>query len=159
MRTIRKRASRRRQRDVLCDVMLSAGACESWLTLDELAKLPHLPARKHLRAIAPLAKARIRCIRRGKAAAENGTGIARGELRRGLGVSAHALDPKRPHPPAEFADWLPASISLGGKLNGDCVCGGSTMSVKPEMVFDVCWEVYRGAREVLETKRGISALY
>jgi len=27
------------------------------------------------------------------------------------------------------------------------------MSVKPELAFDVCWEVYRGAREVLETKR------
>lgn len=32
------------------------------------------------------------------------------------------------------------------------------MSGKPELAFDVCWEVYRGAREVLETKRGISAL-
>src|SRR5277367_2234796 len=32
------------------------------------------------------------------------------------------------------------------------------MGVKPEMAFDVCWEVYRSAREVLETKRGISAL-
>jgi hypothetical protein len=32
------------------------------------------------------------------------------------------------------------------------------MSVKPELAFDVCWEVCRGAREVLETKRGISAL-
>jgi hypothetical protein len=32
------------------------------------------------------------------------------------------------------------------------------MSVKPELAFDVCWEVYRGAREVLESKRGISAL-
>lgn len=30
--------------------------------------------------------------------------------------------------------------------------------VKPELVFDVCWEVYRGAREVLEAKQGISAL-
>src|SRR5229473_3520575 len=36
--------------------------------------------------------------------------------------------------------------------------GGGLMSVKPELAFDVCWEVYRGAREVLETKRGISAL-
>src|SRR2546428_10912500 len=36
---------RRRQRDVLCDVMLSARQCETWLTLDELAKLTHyLPA-------------------------------------------------------------------------------------------------------------------
>jgi len=32
------------------------------------------------------------------------------------------------------------------------------MSVKPEMAFDVCWEVYRGAREVTESKRGIAAL-
>jgi hypothetical protein len=32
------------------------------------------------------------------------------------------------------------------------------MGVKPELAFDVCWEVYRGAREVLEAKRGISAL-
>lgn len=32
------------------------------------------------------------------------------------------------------------------------------MSVKPELAFDVCWDVYRAAREVLETKRGISAL-
>ena len=32
------------------------------------------------------------------------------------------------------------------------------MSVKPEMAFDVCWEVYRGAREVMESKRGIGAL-
>jgi len=34
---------RRRQRDVLCDVMLSAQQCETWLTLDELAKLTHYP--------------------------------------------------------------------------------------------------------------------
>jgi hypothetical protein len=32
------------------------------------------------------------------------------------------------------------------------------MSVKPELAFDVCWEVYKGAKEVLESKRGISAL-
>ncbi len=32
------------------------------------------------------------------------------------------------------------------------------MSVKPELAFDVCWEVYRGAREVMEAKRGIAAL-
>jgi hypothetical protein len=47
MRTIRRRKSkrpaRRRQRDVLRDVMLSARECETWLTLDELAKLTHYP--------------------------------------------------------------------------------------------------------------------
>ena len=32
------------------------------------------------------------------------------------------------------------------------------MSVKAELAFDVCWEVYRGARDVLETKRGVAAL-
>ncbi len=47
MRKIRRRqreqSGRRRQRDVLCDVMLSARECEAWLTLDELAKLTHYP--------------------------------------------------------------------------------------------------------------------
>lgn len=32
------------------------------------------------------------------------------------------------------------------------------MSVKPELAFDVCWDVYRGAREVLENKHGVCAL-
>jgi hypothetical protein len=32
------------------------------------------------------------------------------------------------------------------------------MSAKAELAFDVCWDVYRAAREVLETKRGVSAL-
>lgn len=35
--------SRRRQRDVLCDVMLSASQCDAWLTLEELSKLTHYP--------------------------------------------------------------------------------------------------------------------
>jgi len=34
---------RRRQRDVLCDVMLGARKCGTWLTLDELAMLTHYP--------------------------------------------------------------------------------------------------------------------
>ena len=37
------RIARRRQGDVLCDVMLSARQCETWLTLDELAKLTRYP--------------------------------------------------------------------------------------------------------------------
>ena len=32
------------------------------------------------------------------------------------------------------------------------------MGVKAEFAFDVCWDVYRMAREVLESKRGLSAL-
>jgi len=47
MRKVQKREliriARRRQRDVLCDVMLSARQCEAWLTLDELSKLTHYP--------------------------------------------------------------------------------------------------------------------
>ena len=43
MTKIRRREARprcsRRQRDVLCDVMLSAGQCETWLTLHELGRL------------------------------------------------------------------------------------------------------------------------
>jgi len=42
-RRIPKRSARRRQRDVLCGVMLSARRCATWLTLDELAKLTHYP--------------------------------------------------------------------------------------------------------------------
>jgi hypothetical protein len=42
-RTVMKRIRRRRQRDVLSDVMLSARQCETWLTLDELTKLTHYP--------------------------------------------------------------------------------------------------------------------
>ncbi len=32
------------------------------------------------------------------------------------------------------------------------------MGIKPEFAFDVCWEVYKAARETLESKRGIAAL-
>jgi len=31
------------------------------------------------------------------------------------------------------------------------------MGVKPELAFDVCWEVYQSARAVLESKRGLTA--
>lgn len=33
----------KRQRDVIREVMLSAGECDTWLTLDELAKLTKFP--------------------------------------------------------------------------------------------------------------------
>ena len=32
-----------RQRDILCDVMLSARECGAWLTLEEIEKLTHFP--------------------------------------------------------------------------------------------------------------------
>jgi len=49
------------------------------------------------------------------------------------------------------------------KLKVERKTGGETprrleMSVKAEMAFDVCWELYREAREVLEAKRGVAAL-
>src|SRR5579862_6871993 len=40
-KTNRKRKPVRTQREVLCDVMLSAAQCETWLTLQELALLTH----------------------------------------------------------------------------------------------------------------------
>ncbi len=47
MRRTKQREARpvqlRRQREVIRDVMLSAGQCATWLTLDELAKLTHYP--------------------------------------------------------------------------------------------------------------------
>jgi hypothetical protein len=43
-------------------------------------------------------------------------------------------------------------------FNARVFAAGGAMSVKPELAFDVCWEVYRGALEVLETKRGVCAL-
>ena len=45
-RTKRKEASAvvsRKQREVIRDVMLSAGQCATWLTLDELSKLTQYP--------------------------------------------------------------------------------------------------------------------
>ena len=38
-----RQLQKRRQRDVLTDVLLSATECEAWLTLDELAKLTQYP--------------------------------------------------------------------------------------------------------------------
>lgn len=42
---MRRKAKRtvRRQREVIRDVMLSAGQCATWLTLEELARLTHYP--------------------------------------------------------------------------------------------------------------------
>lgn len=45
MRRTKRRAAKvvRKQREVIRDVMLSAGQCATWLTLDELSKLTHYP--------------------------------------------------------------------------------------------------------------------
>ena len=54
-----------------------------------------LPAREHFRAIAPLAKAEERRIRRRKAPAQTGKSFAWGGLRNGLGVSALSRDSQK----------------------------------------------------------------
>jgi hypothetical protein len=48
----------RRQREVIRDVMLSAGQCATWLTLDELAKLTHYPQASISAQLRHLRKAR-----------------------------------------------------------------------------------------------------
>jgi hypothetical protein len=51
----------------------------------------------------------------------------------------------------------PAAADAGWQAGG--VAPAETfVSVKPELAFDVCWEVYRRSREVLESKRGIGAM-
>ena len=72
-RRIPKRSARRRQRDVLCGVMLSARQCATWLTLDELAKLTHYPPQAFPRSCGTCASrsmarswwrsGRARCVR------------------------------------------------------------------------------------------------
>ena len=54
---------------------------------------------------------------------------------------------------AEWWIWSKAAARLPHSRMAE-----EEMSVKAELAFDVCWEVYRGAREVLETKRGVAAL-
>src|SRR4029077_9713592 len=69
-----------------------------------------------------------------------------GEQRRalwGVGIPVHAAVGAAPHCEAQTPEIAAAETA---------------MSVKPELAFDVCWEVYRGAREVLEAKRGMSAM-
>jgi hypothetical protein len=49
----------RKQREVIRDVMLSAGQCATWLTLDELAKLTHYPPASISAQLRHLRKARF----------------------------------------------------------------------------------------------------
>jgi hypothetical protein len=88
-----KRVARRRQRDVLCDVMLGARECETWLTLDELAKLTHYPPAsisaqlRHLRKPAYggyVVEKRQRAIE---------SIFARGRLRNGVGIPVAQANP------------------------------------------------------------------
>src|SRR3984893_2771994 len=109
--------------------------------VDDVARVGQadtLRRNQHLGAVAAFAQGEMRRLRAGKARAQ----ARRGEQRRtlcGVGVS------------------VDAAARLGGPTPR-IAPAGTSMSVKPELAFDVCWEVYRGAREVLEAKRGMSAM-
>src|SRR4029077_17624442 len=109
--------------------------------LDDTARAGHADAlrrNQHFRAIAALAQNQVWRIRPGKTGAQAGGGEQRREFCR-VGVPVDAAARFRRKTPRIAAPETP-------------------MSVKPELAFDVCWEVYRGAREVLEAKRGMSAM-
>src|SRR5882672_8685507 len=117
-----------------------------------------LPACQYFRAVAAPAKAGIRRIRCGKAAPCRGRGLARRGFRHGLGISAQAENPQDHGQESRAKARHEIGASDGGLLIRRSLNRGGPMGVKPELAFDVCWEVYRGARDVLETKRGVSAL-
>jgi hypothetical protein len=123
MRKTRRRGlkaiMRRRQRDVLCDVMLSARQCETWLTLDELAKLTHYPPGKHFRAIAASAEAGVRRVRCGEAAAGSGCGPARRGFRDGVGVPDQARDSQEVSGRALAGQWKATFAATSGLPNRD----------------------------------------
>jgi hypothetical protein len=111
------RIARRRQRDVLCDVMLSARQCETWLTLDELSKLTHLPAGKHLRAIAAPAEAGVWKLCGAQAPASDRQVPARRRFRNGLGVSDQAGDSPEVRRCGFAGRWEATPAAVGGLLN------------------------------------------
>ncbi len=63
------RIARRRQRDVLCDVMLSARQCENVADAGRTFKIDALPAGEHFGAAAAFAEAGVRRLRRRETAA------------------------------------------------------------------------------------------
>ena len=98
MRKIRRREPRprllKRQRDVLCDVMLSAGTCETWLTLVELSRLTQYGEASisaQLRTCGSRSTARLWW----RSGAGRWPRYARGGARAGLGVPFAARDSQR----------------------------------------------------------------
>jgi hypothetical protein len=93
MRKIRRKDPRpkplKRQRDVLCDVMLSAGACE---TADAGGAVTGdaLRGSNHLRAVAPFAETAIRRVRGEEAPAGSRGGFVRRGARAGVGIPAES---------------------------------------------------------------------
>src|SRR6266478_5724934 len=117
-----------------------------------------LPPGEHLRAAAPSAQAAERRIRGEEAPADFGCDFARRGFWHGLGVSAQAGNAQHHGQESRARAQHGIGASRCGLLIRRSLNRGGPMGVKPELAFDVCWEVYRGARDVLETKRGVSAL-
>ena len=80
----------RRQREVIRDVMLSAGQCATWLTLDELAKLTHYPPASISAQLRHMRKPRNGAYTVVKRCRTIEQGDARGRLRRGVGILGDA---------------------------------------------------------------------
>jgi hypothetical protein len=76
----------RRQREVIREVMLSAGQCATWLTLDELAKLTHYPPASISAQLRHLRKPQNGAHTLVKRCRTLNKGHARGRLRRCLGI-------------------------------------------------------------------------
>src|SRR5260370_39459095 len=96
-----------------------------------------LRGNQHFGATAAPAQGPVRRIRAGKTRTQAGGGEQRRALC-GVGVPVDAA-----------------------RIRGHTRRGAEAeraMSVKPELAFDVCWGGYPGAREVLEAKRGMSAM-
>ena len=138
------RVARRRQRDVLCDVMLSARQCETWLTLDELAKLSRITRRQAFPRSCGISASRSAAAMR---------------WRRGLARRAESCAEKTSEQfgsissSASFAGRSPTracEVARGNSRSArwladrrihfqSRVCGGA-MGVKPELAFDVFWK-------------------
>ena len=132
------RIARRRQHDVLCDVMLSAQQFETWLTLDELTKLTHYPPASISAQLRDLRKAEFAGYaveKRQRAAGK----VLRGEdfgtvweyqLKRAIRRKVARARARN--------GWRKPSLQGVAAESWWGRCGGA-MSVKPELAFDVCW--------------------
>jgi len=121
MRKTRKRGlkgiARRRQRDVLCDVMLSARQCETWLTLDELAKLTHYPPASISAQLRHLRKPEYGGFVVEKQPRVVGAIPARRRLWNSLGIPAPAGDSQKVSERALAGRWKATFAATGGLLN------------------------------------------
>ena len=114
------RIARRRQRDVLCDVMLSARQCENVADAGRTFKIDALPAGEHFGAAAAFAEAGVRRLRRRETAACGGTDFARRRFRNGMGIPAEARHPQEARRRAIAGRRTETRVAAGGLLNRAC---------------------------------------